>query len=407
MKFSEFIETNPKIEMEKGEEYEFVEMADIIPGNKYVYSKRKRKLRGGSRFQSGDVLFARITPCLENGKIAQFKSSSNKPAFGSTEFFVFRKKEGISDQNYVYYLSLTDTIRKPAEKSMVGASGRQRANLETVRKIEIEIPKSLIEQQKIATILSNYDDLIENNTKRIELLEKIAKLIYEEWFVKFNFPGHEKVKMVDSELGRIPEGWKVEELSKTIDNIVLGGTPARKNSEYWGGKIHWIKSGKLNDLRVLEGTETITQEGLNKSATKMMPVRTVLIAITGAILISLSERRVCANQSVIGLHGSKYFSQEYLYLYQKNNIHQFISKMSGSAQQHINKEIVSSSKILVPSKNLIKQFDQIIIPIFNEISNLLFKNQNLTKTRDLLLPKLITGKVDVSKLEIKVPEIEA
>ena len=91
MKFSEFIETNPKIEMEKGEEYEFVEMADIIPGNKYVYSKRKRKLRGGSRFQSGDVLFARITPCLENGKIAQFKSSSNKPAFGSTEFFVFRK----------------------------------------------------------------------------------------------------------------------------------------------------------------------------------------------------------------------------------------------------------------------------------------------------------------------------
>ena len=264
-----------------------------------------------------------------------------------------------------------------------------------------------LDQIKIASILSNYDDLIENNTKIIRLLEKIAKLIYDEWFVKFKFPGHEKIKFVDSELGKIPEGWEVKKLEESVNNIILGGTPARKNPNYWGGDVPWIKSGKLNDLRIIEGTETITQEGLNKSATKMMPERTVLIAITGAILISLSEIKLCANQSVVGLYGSKNFSQEYLYLYQKKNIDQFISKMSGSAQQHVNKEIIQNSKILVSDIETMGSFNQIIKPIFNEISSLLFKNQTLKKTRDLLIPKLVSGKVDVSDLDIKVPEVKA
>ena len=208
MKFGDFVETNPRIKLEKNQQYDFVEMADVDPNRKYVYSPRKRIAKGGSKFEYGDILFARITPCLEHGKIALFKSENKKPAFGSTEFFVFREKKGVSDKDYVYYLSKTDIIRKPAEKSMVGASGRQRANLDAIKEIEFNALELPI-QKKIATILTNYDDLIENNLQRIKFLEKIAKLIYDEWFIKFKFPGNKTVKLIDSETGKIPEDWNI------------------------------------------------------------------------------------------------------------------------------------------------------------------------------------------------------
>jgi type I restriction enzyme S subunit len=115
---------------------------------------------GGAKFLPGDTLFARITPCLENGKIAQYKCSENTPAFGSTEFFVFRARTGVSDPSYVYYLSLSDLVRGPAEKSMSGASGRQRASLQSIVDIQLPAPP-LPTQLKIAAILSAYDDLIE------------------------------------------------------------------------------------------------------------------------------------------------------------------------------------------------------------------------------------------------------
>jgi type I restriction enzyme S subunit len=137
VKFSDFVIVNPKISLEKGKEYPFIEMEDISPGNRYVSSTKKRMFKGsGSKFMTGDVLFARITPSLENGKIAQVKDTAIK-GFGSTEFFVFRHREGISDSSFIYYLSFSERIRKPAEKSMFGASGRQRADLNVVQDLDI------------------------------------------------------------------------------------------------------------------------------------------------------------------------------------------------------------------------------------------------------------------------------
>ncbi len=133
VRFSNFVITNTKISLEKGKEYPFIEMEEISPGNRYVSSTRKRIFKGGgSKFMMGDVLFARITPSLEKGKIAQVKDTAIK-GFGSTEFFVFRHREGISDSSFIYYSSFSEMIRKPAEKSMFGASGRQRADLNVVQ----------------------------------------------------------------------------------------------------------------------------------------------------------------------------------------------------------------------------------------------------------------------------------
>ncbi len=206
LRLDEFVQINPRTQIQRGVQYEFVEMADITPGQRYVRSGATRAGGGsGSKFLSGDTLMARITPCLENGKIAQYISDSNLPAQGSTEFWVFRAKPGVSDPAYVFYLTSTATIRGPAEKSMAGASGRQRADVDAVRELQVKAP-TVEQQRRIASILSAYDDLIENNTRRIAILEEMARRIYEEWFVRFRFPGHENVRMVESELGFVPEG---------------------------------------------------------------------------------------------------------------------------------------------------------------------------------------------------------
>lgn len=213
--FSDFVQVNPVVRMEHGQEYPFVEMADIVPGHRFVTARRVRELCGGARFEVGDILFARITPCLENGKIGQFAAHDVTKGFGSTEFIVFRARPGVSDSAYVYYLSLTDQIRKPAEKSMAGASGRQRADIEVIR--QIQVPATPLPLQRtIAGLLEAYDRLIENNTRRVRILEDMVQAIYREWFIHFRFPGHKKVKPANSPLGPIPHGWEVKRATDAI-----------------------------------------------------------------------------------------------------------------------------------------------------------------------------------------------
>jgi type I restriction enzyme S subunit len=398
-KFSDFVQINPKIDMEKGKEYEFVEMADVIPGNRYVYSKRKRELKGGSRFQSGDVLFARITPCLEHGKIPQFKSNSDKPAFGSTEFFVFRNIEDVSDQSYVYYLSLTDTIRKPAEKSMVGASGRQRANLDTIKNIEFDVPE-LLEQQKIASILSNYDDLIENNKKRIELLEKIAKLIYDEWFVRFKFPGHENVKMVDSEQGKIPEGWEVKSLYDVAE--VLFGFALKSKLFCNDNSLKPIV--RIRDIPKNK-TETYSPEEIDEKY--LIKNSDFLIGMDGIFhMCNWGGGNAYLNQRVARLRPLNDASKYYLFHAVKPNIERLNNEIVGTTVQHLSKGDFDRMKLIVPEEKIMRKFKEIVDPIYFEEIKLRLKNQNLRKTRDLLLPKLISGQVDISDLDIKVPEMQ-
>ncbi|MDP2940060.1 MAG: restriction endonuclease subunit S [Candidatus Omnitrophota bacterium] len=408
IRWRDFVEVNPKMSLIKGNKYPFIEMQDILPANRYISSDTMKIYNGGgAKFIKGDTLFARITPCLENGKIAQVKEIIDEYGFGSTEFIVFRGREGISDKDFVYYISRSDIIRQPAIKSMSGASGRQRADQKVVENTIVNVPQIGI-QHKIASILSAYDDLIENNNRRIKILEEMAQTIYNEWFVKFRFPGHSKVKMVDSELGKIPEGWAVEKTGDVFETV-LGGTPSRVKTEYWeNGNIPWINSGKVNELRIIDESEFITELGLKKSATKLMPKRTTVLAITGATLgqVSLLEIEACANQSVVGIYDEKAIYNEYIYFKFCEIIQAVISKAGGGAQQHINKEIVNETIVVFPSQQLIEQFNTLISPIFDLIGNLLRKNKFLQETRDVLLPKLISGEIDVEHLDIKTEDKE-
>ncbi|AZA56972.1 restriction endonuclease subunit S [Chryseobacterium shandongense] len=267
-------------------------------------------------------------------------------------------------------------------------------NLKDQRKMLIDLP-SLPIQQKIASILSSYDELIENNKQRIKLLEEMAEEIYKEWFVRLRFPGYENATIEDG----LPGGWEELSLGNVFD-ISLGGTPSRENNSYWNGHIPWINSGKVNNLRVIEASEFITELGLKKSATKIIKKKSTLLAITGATLgqVSLLEIDACTNQSVIGIKDPTSKIDEFIFLLMKEKIKDLINYAGGGAQQHINKSIVESYKFILPASQILLKFEDIIKPQFELISTLLFKNQLLQETRDLLLPRLINGKLSMEQL---------
>jgi type I restriction enzyme, S subunit len=248
------------------------------------------------------------------------------------------------------------------------------------------------EQDRIAAIVSAYDDLIENNRRRIQLLEQAARLLYKEWFVHLRFPGHEHVKVIDG----VPEGWEKSAIGEKF-RTVLGGTPSRKNLELWGGNVAWINSGEVNKLRILAETEFITEEGLSKSAAKLMPTGTTVLAITGATLGQVSRLEIdcAANQSVVGIYDPDDLQNEWIYLFFVHEIRRIINHATGGAQQHINKEIVNATEFMNPSKPLLAHFREAVHPNFEVVRNLEMQNLALSSARDLLLPRLMSGEVAV------------
>lgn len=273
-------------------------------------------------------------------------------------------------------------------------------NVKDIRTLPLPELPSLGCQQRIAASLSAYDDLIENNTRRIAILEERGRLIYREWFVEFRFPGHKKVRTAEPGVGPARKGWQTKRVD-AVYRTVLGGTPARGRDGFWtGGTVPWINSGKVNEIRILSPSELITPLALERSATKLMPPRTTVIAITGATLgqVSLLEAEMCANQSVVGVFDPEKRRNEYVYLMFKERIGALVKHASGGAQQHINKEIVNEMLAVDPPVHLLDQFRELVTPGFDLVANLLRKNENLRTTRDLLLPSLISGEIDISHL---------
>ena len=210
-KFEEIIEINPKISLEKDKVYPFIEMANVAEYQRQPHKIDEKTYKsGGVKFEKYDTVVARIEPCLQNGK--GFYVNDIEQGFGSTEFIVFRSKDtNILNKKYLYYLMQQSYIRETMIKSMSGATGRQRVNNKIFEKIELNIPNINI-QSRISNILSSYDDLIENNLKRIKLLEESAELIYKEWFINLRFPGYEKCNIEEG----MPEGW----IKVSVNNIL-------------------------------------------------------------------------------------------------------------------------------------------------------------------------------------------
>ena len=381
IRFGDFVEVNPRIRLEKGKEYPYIEMADVNPGNGFVLPQKERVYKGGgSRFQSGDTLFARITPCLENGKIIRCKHTSNEPCFGSTEFFIFRGKPNVSDSTYVFYLALSPIIRDPAVKSMTGASGRQRAILSSVE--DIRIPAySLAIQRKIAAILSTYDDLIENNTHRIKILEDMAQTLYQEWFVHFRFPGYENVPMVESPLGPIPQGWEVKKV-KAIVKRLKAGEIYRETDVDQTGKIIVIDQSRADFLGFHD----------NEPDHNASPKDPIAIFGDHTCKMQLVVVPFSLGPNVVPFIAKDETPVGYLFF--------LISSLVETREYKRYWTELNDKAVTVADSRTTERFSDFATGIFEKTEILKQRNQNLRQTRDLLLPKLISGDIDVSELDI-------
>jgi type I restriction enzyme S subunit len=281
-----------------------------------------------------------------------------------------------------------------------GAANQVRMAIGLLKDLEIPLPP-LPFQRRIASILSAYDDLIENNQRRIKILEDMARALYREWFVEFRFPGHESVPLVDSPLGKVPEGWEIRTVKETFE-ILGGGTPSKKVPEYWdNGTINWYTPTDLtssNSMFMDRSGMQITQLGLNKSSAKLFPPFSVMMTSRATLgVISINTSKASTNQGFITCLPNHTFPLYTLYHWLKENVDVFIGLGSGATFKEITKGVFKDIKILVPHASLVCTFEDRVGAIAEQALVLQRKNQNLRRTRDLLLPRLLSGQLDVTK----------
>jgi type I restriction enzyme S subunit len=400
-KLSDFIEINPKVTLKSGFEHSFVEMKDLSESQKFVLPSQLKEIKGGSRFQNFDTLFARITPCLQNGKICQVKGLKNSIGFGSTEFLVFRGKEGISNTDFVYYLSRYDVVRKFAEQNMIGTSGRQRVSKDAFENIELFLP-DLPTQTSIAEILSSLDDKIELNNKINQELENLAQTLFKKWFIDFEFPNEngEPYKssggeMVDSELGEIPKGWKIDSLdniAEFLNGLALQKFPAESDYEF-------LPVIKIRELRQKD-TSNSDKASVNLPEKYIIEDGDVLFSWSGSLMIDFwTNGKGALNQHLFKVT-SKEYPKWYYYLWTKHHLTEFIAiaESKATTMGHIQRQHLTNAKVLVPNGDIITNISLVFEPIISKIIDNRVECEELIKLRDALLPKLISGELEINEI---------
>jgi len=323
-----------------------------------------------------------------------------------------RPKDTTICPEYAAYYFRSDGFRNKAA-SMCSIITRASLNNDDLSRLTILYPIYGI-QKKIGKTLVNYDLLTINNTNRIQLLEKIAKLIYDEWFVKFKYPGHEKVKMVDSELGKIPERWKVGKI-KDLYGIQPGYAFKSKDFCNEGNPIIKIKNIKENKSIDLTNMDKIPKEIADDSLKFKLNKKDLLIAMTGATIGKIGIMPKTNTNHYLNQRVARFLPKKqsehlnYLYFFiTSKNFRKIIENISlGAAQPNISGSYIENINLLHPEDKILNLFCNKIDSVFSLIIGLRAENQNLCQTRDLLLPKLINGQIDISNLDIKVPEVEA
>jgi len=366
------------------QEIKYIDISSVGSGtlsDKILYHIKDAPSRAKRLVQRGDTIISTVRP---NRRSFLFIKYPEDNLVVSTGFAVLRPTDKI-DGRFLYYTithqPFTDYLTLRAKGAAYPA-----VDTEIISDADIRVPE-LKEQHKIASILSAYDDLIENNTRRIQILEEMVQRIYKERFVDFRFPGHENVKMKESELGMIPEGWNIESFGDVFDIKYGKGLPTKKilpSGQYpvygAGGVIGYFNESVINKKVTL-----ITCRG-NGSGT----------------VWRTKEPAFVTNNSFLILPKGLYNHLEYHFIEYLCLNSSIKSVLSGSAQPQITISGLSTVIISIPPKKLIDDYCGLVRNIPEFVDTLYRKNEILRKTRDLLLPKLISGKIDVSEMDIDI-----
>ena len=339
--------------------------------------------------QEGDVIFSRV-------------GSVDRCSYVSKEYcgWLFsgrclrvRPRSGINPE-YLYYFLTNEGTKQYIRNIAVGAT-MPSINTKLLNEVPITIP-SLDDQRRIASILSSLDRKIELNNKINADLEEMAQAIFKNWFV--DFEPFKDGKFVDSELGMIPEGWKVGRLDEIAD-VVGGSTPSKAKPEYYTQKgIAWLTPKDLSNHPAVyssRGEIDITEEGYNSTSTKLMPKGTVLFTSRAPIgYISIAQNDICTNQGFKSVVPKK-AGTCFLYCFLKYVTPEIENKSTGSTFKEASGALMKSLQVIMPEQKVFEEFEAIVSPLFTRIESLEQEFSRLSLLRDTLLPRLMSGELEV------------
>lgn len=384
---ADFMEFNPRRNLKKGTIATKISMDKLQPYTKKIPETEQVEFSGGTKFSNGDTIMARITPCLENGKTA-FVDCLNKDevAFGSTEFIVLRAKPGVSDAQFVYYLATSPEFRQVAIKSMVGSSGRQRVQQPVLENLELVVPE-LPEQKRIGEFLAAIDDKIALNAKINDNLEQQAVTYFQELYINNANPM-----------------WQIGTISD-LGTVVGGSTPSKTKPEYYTNNgIAWItpKDLSINKSKFIShGENDITELGLKNSSATVMPKGTVLFSSRAPIgYIAIASNEVTTNQGFKSVIPYLEIGTAFVYFFLKHSLPVIESAASGSTFKEISGSAMKNIPAIIPDRSTLDQFNSFCAPIFAQQKILEEQNHSLAMLRDSLLPKLMSGAIDIASIQL-------
>ena len=388
-KLSDIADFNPRETIKKGAIAKKIPMDVLRPFYRDIPYYVEECFSGSTKFRNGDTIMARITPCLENGKTAQVSIlNDGEVGFGSTEYIVFRAKEGITDKDYLYYLVCSPEIREPSIKSMVGSSGRQRVQTDVVKNLEIDVPP-LVDQEKIGSFLKSFDDKIALNDKINKNLEQQAEALFKAWFLDY-IPWN----------GSVPDSWIDGKLGDFAD-IKRGGSPRPIQKYLSDSGLRWLKISDVTSLQtpfVIDIKDHIIEDGLKK--TVFLKEGSLILSNSATPGIpKILDVDSCIHDGWLYFPKSK-FSREYLYLYFKYIRQHLVNLSNGSVFNNLKTDILKNYPTILPDKETLHRFDAIVYPMFLEMQNRTRESHKLAAMRDALLPKLMSGELDVSDIDL-------
>ncbi len=404
-KLSEVIEINPdSIKQDyKHKIIEYIDISSVGTGELHGTSRyiiKEAPSRAKRLVRHGDIIIATVRP---NRRSFLYVKNPPDNLVVSTGFAVLRAKPEV-DSRFLYF-TINDQLFTDYLANNAKGAAYPAVDTEIIGNAKIRVPNLKI-QREIAAILSAYDDLIENNTRRIQILEEMAQRIYREWFVHFRFPGHENVKMMASELGMIPEGWEAKKFSDVVEiNPII---KINKNEEYPFVLMADVSANSL----IVECNNT----RFGASGSKFQNFDVIFPRITpsvehgkGGFVLFLQNDQIAAGSTEFIVFRSKDLCPEMVYFISKEpefRENAVKSMIGASGRQRVQNECFDNFLVAKPDQAIIQKYSQIGKTIIKEIYLLFQKNKLLRQTRDLLLPKLISGKIDVSDLEIEIGGME-
>lgn len=362
---------------------------------------------GFTYFAEDDVVFAKITPCFENGKGALLKNLGSKIGFGSTEFHVLRAIANRTTPEFLYYLTISGLFRSVGEAFMQGVAGQKRVTNDFVQDFVIGLPP-IQEQPGITSFLdrkiAQIDGLIAKKERMIALLKEERTAVINQAVTKGLDPNVELKDSGIDWLGKIPKHWEVRKISRSFDYIGSGTTPDSSNRNYYyEGTIDWVITGDLNDGLLKESSKKITALALKDfSALKCFPKGAILIAMYGATIgkTAIADFTGCCNQACCVLNSANYFNNKFVFYWFLSNKKNIISLSTGGGQPNVSQDIIKTFKLPCPpikeQQSVIDFLDHKTAQIDGQVERAKKSIELLKEYRIALISEVVMGKIDVS-----------